>query len=58
MESDSTSEDANNDDDDSDEINDIYKTQSSAALVRMVVFVATFAAVGVLLLCISWMILR
>jgi hypothetical protein len=48
MESDSASEDTNNDNDDSDEINDICKTQSSAVQVRMVVFVATLlAAVGV-----------
>jgi hypothetical protein len=49
MESDSTSQDANNDEDDSDEINDIYKSESSAVFrLRMVVFVATLlAAIGV-----------
>jgi hypothetical protein len=49
LESVSTSEGASTDKDDSDEINDIYKTQSSAIFrVRMVVFAATLlAAVGV-----------
>ena len=49
MESDSTSGDADTDKDDSDEINEIYKTQSSAVFkLRMVVFVATLlAAIGV-----------